>query len=142
MRKLLILLLLSAALTGCREEIPSVVAANVVDGGLFMGQFALNVDGRPPEEWSLNSSQIVKLDTWLQHHRDGWNKLLVSPPPPSLSVVLTHPDGTHSRVDFFNTSDYWKHTVVVHAPSASDNGTRNLSTQDTQELLLILQKNS
>lgn len=140
MRKFL--LLLSVALTGCREEIQSVVAANVVYGGLFMGQFALKVDGRPPEEWGLNSSQIVKLNTWLQHHRDGWDKLLVSPPPSSLSVVLTHPDGTHSRVDCFDTSDYWKHMVVVHASSAGDNGIRNLSTQDMQELLLILQKNS
>jgi len=141
MRTMVMALLLSAALTACRGDMPPVVAANVVDGGLFMGEFVLKRDGRSPEEWSLNSSQLGRLNAWLQHHRDGWEMMVASPPPPSLSIVLTHSDGTRSRVDFFDMNDNWRHMVVVHASSASDNGIIKLSAPEVEELFAIIQKN-
>lgn len=142
MRKIVTLLLLSMLLAGCREDIPPVVAGSVVDGGLFLGEFVLHRKGRTPARWDLDRVQLEALNAWLQHHRDGWEMVVASPPPPGLSIVMTHPDGTHSRMDFFDMNDYWRHTVVVHAPSASDNGIRNLTVRETQELWAILQKKS
>lgn len=73
MRKILLALLLSIGLLGCREDIPPVVSGNVFGGGLFMGQFTLNRADHRADEWELKKTQIDQLNLWLQSHRGGGN---------------------------------------------------------------------
>jgi hypothetical protein len=139
-RKMLLAAMLSIGLLGCHDDIPPAVSGNVVDGGLFLGQLIANRPGYQADEWELKKTQIEQLNLWLQSHHGDWERILASPPPPSLSVMLTHSDGTHSRVDLFDINESWKNVLVVHAASAENNGMRHLTAQEREELLAIVKK--
>jgi hypothetical protein len=141
MRSVLMIILLTAALLGCREDIPPIVSGNVVDGGLFMGTFVLARTGHPAKEWELTKPQIDQVNLWLQSHRDGWQTIVASPPPPSFSILLIHADKTQSRVDLFDINNNWREAMVIHAANASNNGIRHISVQEREELLAIVGKN-
>jgi hypothetical protein len=113
-----------------------------VDGRLFLGQFVVNRTGKGPDSWELTEPQVKQVAAWLFSHRSELSIIVASPPPPALSIVLKHLDGSRTQIDLFDTNESWRQTVVVHHSDASQNGTMHLDLAERRRLLEMVRRES
>jgi len=94
-------------------KIAPLVSGEVVNDGIFKGNFIVLEKDKIPESWSLSKGQLEKLSAWLKLHQSGWDMILASPPPPSYSVLLSHSDGSNSQINLFSLNESWSHAVHI-----------------------------
>jgi hypothetical protein len=124
---------------GCREESP-IISAQAVDGGLFMGRFIFKEPGRTPKSWTLSQKQVDLLNSWFDQHQSGWGMIVVSPPPPSFTVVAKRANGKTNSIDLFAKDPWgrgdgnWDKVIVIWAENAGENRIASFSAEEVTHL--------
>jgi len=128
MKPCLLALVLAAFLAGCKNEISPLVA----------GEVQISSTG---EKYSLSQQQLKSLEGWFERSLSGWGRCLYTPPGSSISISLSHADGSHSSVSLLKFPASSKQTTL----RASHLNGSNLSEQpcalqsfDVQEIDLLL----
>jgi hypothetical protein len=149
MRKMIVALVGGLMLFGCQPDQPEItrpVAGTVIDGGLFLGEFAGHVEsGKTARSWPLSATQLEQIYYWLQRHQSDWGTVLASPPPPSYSVVLMHLDGSQTQIDLYAANENWRHAVGIFRSDSEGRflfrGQTILQSQDVLSLRSLLSEN-
>ncbi|MFZ6645199.1 hypothetical protein ACO0LO_05750 [Undibacterium sp. TJN25] len=107
----LLFLLPVLILAGCVDGMAPITKGTVIDDGLFLGKYTVVQKETQGHTWPLSAGQLEKLSAWLKFHASGWHPVLVSPPPPSYSVILFHSNNVRTQIDLYSINESWRHAI-------------------------------
>lgn len=128
----LIVLVICTLLAGCDDEFSPLVAVEISDLGI-------NSALPQPKKWKLSAGQLKPLERWLGEHDSEGGMLLVTPPVPSLVMLLTHANGSRSTLGLFSSAQgRWENAVLVG--SLNKSRIKGISAAEREMLLQLMQE--
>ncbi|MFN4329056.1 MAG: hypothetical protein ACK4FF_09280 [Limnobacter sp.] len=114
--RIVLVLLLSVALVGCKLDLPSPTSGSV-------HRFE---KGAPVSSWQLTERQLFALSSWFKEHQSGWSRSYVTYVP-KIDVRVVHGGGKQSSINI------WSQKVIV--VTGEDQLVQDFELSDIQSLL-------